>query len=118
MCRDRRWSFDCVTACQGFASANLCPRCAALVQPSAKTWLLDLRADPLAPKADTLARRFPACWVQPLDSSELWSTTRVSGTCRRTCQTGLETGLSDSSPLEAVGSSPRLPTRQLPTRQL
>ena len=47
-------------------SANLCPRCAALVQPGAKIQLLDLRADPLAPKADTLARRFPVCWVQPL----------------------------------------------------
>src|SRR5436190_11386659 len=77
MCRDRRWSFDCVTACQGCASASLCPRCAALVQPSAKTWLLDLRADPLAPKADTLARRFPACWVQPLDSSELEHDPRI-----------------------------------------
>ena len=65
MCRDRRWSFDCVTACQGCVLANLCPRCAALARPSAKTWLLDLRAGPLAPKADTLARRFPVCWVQP-----------------------------------------------------
>jgi hypothetical protein len=76
MCRDRSWSFNCVTACQGFASANLCPRCAALVQLSAKTQLLDLRADPLAPKADTLARRFPVCWVQPLRFLRSWSTAR------------------------------------------
>src|SRR4051812_46428245 len=65
MCRDRRGSLDAVTACRGCVSANFCPGCAALVQPGAKIQLLDLRAAPLAPKADTLARRFPVYWVQP-----------------------------------------------------
>jgi hypothetical protein len=110
---DRRWSFDCVTACQGCVSANLCPRCAALVQPSAKIRLLDLRGDPLAPKADTLAPRFPVCWVQPLRFSEFEhgpTLLGVLGAYRRgPCQTSLETGLADSSPHEAVSSSLRLP---------
>jgi len=42
----------------------------------------------------------------------------VSGTYRRTCQTSLETGLSDSSPHEAVGSSPRLPRKTKAKRAL
>ena len=63
--RSAALQFGCVTVCQGCVSATPCPRCAALVQPSAKIQLRDLRADQLAPKADTLERRFPVCWVQP-----------------------------------------------------
>ena len=117
MCRDRSRPFDGVTACQECVSANLCPRCAALVQPTARIQLLDLQADPLAPKADTLARRFPACWVQPLGFLRVGARPTLEayrGLAGWTCQTSLETGPSDSSPLEAVGSSPRLPARQLP----
>jgi len=54
-----------VTACQACASARLYPRCAALVQPSAKTRLPDLWDGRPAPKAYTLAPRSPACWVRP-----------------------------------------------------
>ena len=120
MCSDRRWSFDGVTACQGCVSANLCPRCAALVQPSAKIQLLDLRADRLAPKADTLERRFPVCWVQPrrflrVEHGPLQACRRLTGGTR---QTSLETGLSDSSPHEAVSSSPRPPHKTKARRAL
>jgi hypothetical protein len=121
ICRDRRWSFACVTACQGCVLANLCPRCAALVQPSAKIQLLDLRADPLAPKADTLAPRFPVCWVQPLRFLRVGARPILQacwGLSGGTRQTSLETGLTDSSPHEAVSSSPRLPHKTKAKRAL
>jgi hypothetical protein len=121
----RSWSWRCrqcpgpplivrlrVTACQGCVSANLYPRCAALVQPGAKIQLPDLQAGPLAPKADTLARRFPVCWVQPrrfLRVGARPSPSGVLGLTRWNVRASCETGRSGSSPPEAVGSSPRLP---------
>jgi hypothetical protein len=115
-CSDRAGSF-CVTACQGCVSANPCLRCATLVQPGAKIQILDLRADPLVPKADTLARRFPVCWVQPLHLSELEHGPPFTGVLRLTRRDVRDQPgdwPSDSSPHEAVGSSLRRPTKQRP----
>ena len=118
--RSAALQFGCVTVCQGCVSATPCPRCAALVQPSAKIQLRDLRADRLAPKADTLVRRFPVCWVQPrrflrVEHGPLQACRRLTGGTR---QTSLETGLSDSSPHEAVSSSPRPPHKTKARRAL
>jgi hypothetical protein len=99
---------DCVTACRACVSANLCPRCEALVRPGAKNQLLDLRGDRPAPKADTLAPRFPVCWVRPLGFSGLeHSPSDVLGTDRRHVLDRSEDRPCASSRHEAVGSSPK-----------
>ena len=61
---------DCVTARQGCALARICPHCAALVEPSAKIHLPDLRAGRLFPKVGTLARRSLVCSVLALHFSQ------------------------------------------------
>lgn len=70
-CSDRCRSFEYITARQGCALARICPHCAALVEPSAKIHLPDLRADRLFPKVGTLARRSLVCSVLALHFSEL-----------------------------------------------
>ena len=60
-----------VTARQGCALARICPHRAALVEPSAKIHLPDLRAGRLFPKVGTLARRSLVCSVLALHFSEL-----------------------------------------------
>ena len=70
-----------VTARQGCALARICPHRAALVEPSAKIHLPDLRAGRLFPKVGTLARRSLVCSVLALHFyiSRSWSTAPPSG---------------------------------------
>ena len=67
-----------VTARQGCALARICPHRAALVEPSAKIHLPDLRAGRLFPKVGTLARRSLVCSVLAYISPS-WSTAPPSG---------------------------------------
>jgi hypothetical protein len=59
-----------ITACQGCASARICPHCAALVEPSAEIHLPGLRVGRLSPKVDTLALQFLFWSVRALHFSD------------------------------------------------
>jgi hypothetical protein len=102
---------DCVTARQGCALARICPHCAALVEPSAKIHLPDLRAGRLFPKVGTLARRSLVCSVLALHFSQLehGPTFWGLGAYRRDrARPAWRDWPPDSSPHEAARSSPRL----------
>jgi hypothetical protein len=112
---------DCVTMRQGCALARICPHCAALVEPSAKIHLPDLRAGRLFPKVGTLARRSLVCSVLALHFSELehGPTFWGLGAYRRDrARPAWKDWPPDSSPHEAARSSPRLPTRRKAKRAL
>ena len=107
----RRYSVSGVRV--GEPLSSLRSSCSAKCQ----TRLLDLRADLLAPKADTLAPQFPVYWVQPLRFLRVGARPHLGcwGLIGGTVLDQLGDWPPDLSPHEATGSSLRPHARQRPS---